>query len=218
MIEHADFYKNPFLGLYVKTNDALTLVPKNAAPKFVEQVQRVLGTETLSLFIDESPILGVFCAMNATGCVVPSFIASSEQRLLKKAGLNVCAISERFAPGNNVLVNRKSALVHPRLEAKDQKRIADALDVEVFSQPVTPIPTVGSIHVVTERGLLAYNESSEEELKLLERFFGVRGGIGTVNLGSPFLGLGVVANSKGALVGGLTSGYEVQRVYEALFG
>jgi translation initiation factor 6 (eIF-6) len=37
-------------------------------------------------------------------------------------------------------------------------------------------------------------------------------------MGVPFVGMGVVANSKGALVGHATSGFEVQRIYEALFG
>ncbi|MBU1198169.1 translation initiation factor IF-6 [Candidatus Micrarchaeota archaeon] len=217
MIEKGSFYKNPFIGLFLRSCDTLTLVPKNAPEKLVRQVERVLGTKTLELYVDQASILGIFASLNDTGCVLPSFAEPEEKKRLKQAGWNVCTITERFCPGNNVLVNNKSALVNPRLPKEDQKTIADALNVEVFSQQVSPMPTVGSIHVVTNRGILAYNDSSEEELKLLERFFQVPAGIGTANLGSPFISLGVVANAKGALVGSLTSGFEVQRVYEALF-
>lgn len=217
-LERASFYKNPYLGLYLATSDKLTLLPSNAHDKLVEQAARVLETDTVSLFIDESPILGIYCALNSTGVLVPTFASKKEQKTLKAAGLNVCTISEQFSPGNCVLVNDKAALVHPHMEPADRKKIADHLNVEVFSQQVTGIPTVGSINVVTNRGLLAYNDVSEEELKLMERFFGVRGGLGTVNLGSPFVRLGLIANAKGALVGDRSSGPELQRVYESLFG
>ena len=40
--------------------------------------------------------------------------------------------------------------------------------------------------------------------------------IGTINHGVPFIGSGLVANSKGALVGDLTTGIELGRIEEAL--
>ena len=40
--------------------------------------------------------------------------------------------------------------------------------------------------------------------------------IGTVNYGTSFLGSGVVANSKGALIGNATTGIETNRVEWAL--
>ncbi len=199
------------------TSETLTLVPKNAPAKLLDAARTVLQTELLPLYIDQSPILGIFCALNSKGVVLPSFAEREEERLLKKAGLNVCHISEKFTPGNTIVTTDKAALVHPRMEKVDMKKIADALGVEVFNQQVTSMPTVGSVNVATARGVLAYNEVTEEELKQIEGLFGVRGGIGTVNLGSPFVRLGIVANSKGALVGDRSSGFETQRIYEALF-
>ncbi|MEW5955684.1 MAG: translation initiation factor 6, partial [Candidatus Micrarchaeota archaeon] len=75
---------------------------------------------------------------------------------------------------------------------------------------------VGSLNVVTNKGLFACNEASDEELKELEKIFGVPAGKGTANLGSPCNGLCMAANSHGAAVGELTTGFEVQRIYEAL--
>ena len=40
--------------------------------------------------------------------------------------------------------------------------------------------------------------------------------IGTVNLGSPYIAIGLVANSNGALVGSETTGPEIVKISHAL--
>jgi translation initiation factor 6 len=40
--------------------------------------------------------------------------------------------------------------------------------------------------------------------------------IGTINHGVPLIGSGLVANTKGAIVGNLTTGIELGRIDEAL--
>ena len=40
--------------------------------------------------------------------------------------------------------------------------------------------------------------------------------IGTVNHGSPVIGSGLIANSKGAIIGNQTTGIEMGRIEEAL--
>jgi translation initiation factor 6 len=109
--------------------------------------------------------------------------------------------------------------LHPTISKAQERKISDALGVEAMAHDtLSKISTVGAINVVTNRGLLAFNEMPQVELKKLERIFKVRGNVGTCNMGVPFVGMGVVANSKGALVGDASSGFEVSRIYEALFG
>jgi translation initiation factor 6 len=220
LITKFSVHKNPFVGLHFKANDALALVPKALGKTHTEAVEKALEVPTHAISISQSDLLGIFMAMNSNGCVVPSFIEDEElAELRKKTGLNIATIDSHSACGNSILCNDHAAVLHPTVDRHEAKKISDVLGVETYTHDLlSKISTVGAINVVTNKGLLAYNEMPEVELKKLERLFKVKGNVGTCNMGVPFVGMGVVANSKGALVGTHSSGYEVQRIYEALFG
>ena len=214
----ASFNKNPFIGLYSRSSEKLTIIPKNAPEKFANEVETALKTETVRIFISQCAITGILSALNSNGCVLPSFADEEEKRIIRKKGINVCTISEKYAPGNNILVNDYAALVNPSMDSKDRRKIGECFNVEVFTHPIAGCRTVGAMNVVTNRGLLAYNEISQTEVKMLEKIFKVNGSIGTANMGSAANALNLTANSNGAVIGELTSGFELQRIYEALFG
>jgi len=219
LITKFSLHKNPFVGLFFKANDNTVFVPKALGSKFAETIQNTLGATAVQLSISQSDLLGIFIAMNSNGCIVPSFVEDDELALLKKTGLNVATIDSHQACGNSILCNDHAAVLHPTIAKPEAKKISDALGVEALAHDLlSKISTVGAVNVVTNKGLLAYNEMPELELKKLERLFKVKGNVGTCNMGVPFVGMGVVANSKGALVGHATSGFEVSRIYEALFG
>ncbi|NYZ75382.1 translation initiation factor IF-6 [Candidatus Micrarchaeota archaeon] len=207
--------KNPFLGLFFRASDKLLLCPKSAPHKTVSPMVEALGVEPVHLFVDQSPLIGLLSAMNAHGVVLPDFSEKEEQEILKKRGLNVMKLA-CFAPGNNILVNDSAALVSPAIPARDVKRIGDCFGVEVLQTKIAGFNTIGALNIVTNKGFFACNEASDEELKQLEKIFKVSAGKGTANLGSPCNGLSLTANSKGAAVGEMTTGFEVQRVYDAL--
>jgi len=70
--------------------------------------------------------------------------------------------------------------------------------------------------VVTNKGLLCHPKVTLEEKKVLESVFDVEVMSGTVNHGMPLIGSGLVANTKGAIIGNLTTGIEMGRIEEAL--
>lgn len=219
MITKFSVHKNPFVGLFFKASDDLVLVPKALDRKLSDTVQDTLSATPVPLSISQSDLLGLFVAMNSNGCVVPSFVEDDELAVLRKAGLNVATIETHQACGNCILCNDNAAILHPTIARAEAKKVSDALGVEALAHDLlSKISTVGAVNVATNKGLLAYNEMPEVELKKLERILKVKGNVGTCNMGVPFVGMGVVANSKGALVGHSTSGFEVQRIYEALFG
>ncbi|MBI5229265.1 translation initiation factor IF-6 [Candidatus Micrarchaeota archaeon] len=217
MIRKTAIRKNPYIGLFLKANDEFVLVPKNCPPKVTAVAEETLGVEPIPVSVNQSPLIGIFSAMNSNACVLSALIEKEEVTALRKTGLNLFFIDERWgAVCNNVLMNDKAALVNPAIPESEVKKLG--LGIEVFQQPISGIATIGSVNVVTNKGVLAYNEITDIELKGLEKMFGVKGLNGSVNMGLIFNSLGVVANSKGALVGELTSGFEIQRIYEALFG
>ena len=94
--------------------------------------------------------------------------------------------------------------------------IRDTLDVEVEKGTIANSPLVGAVAVATNRGLAAHPMASEEELIFLRELFKVPVDVSTVNCGSPYLRIGVVANSHGAVVGSETTGPEMARLEVAL--
>jgi translation initiation factor 6 len=215
-IEKTGVQNNPFAGLFFKTSNEITLCPKNTPSKNLSQIERVLQTKPLEIFVDQSPLLGIFSCINDTGVVISQLSDRETIALLKKEGLNVFLL-KRHVPGTNLLCNNKACLVNPDISEAEAKKIGDCFGVEVIRQNVG-VKTVGTANAVTDKGLLAYNEMSDVELKFLEKVLKVRGLAGTTNFGSPFNGLAVVANNKGALVGESTTGVEMQRLFEALEG
>lgn len=219
LIEKTSIYKNPFIGLFLKASEHFVLVPKNCPDKIISLAEKVLGVEAIRILINQSDLLGIYTAMNSNGVVLPEFAEEEEIHLLKRAGFNICLVKGNYsAAGNNILTNDYACLVNPRISKDVLKEISDCLDCEVFQQGISNISTVGATSVVTNKGLLAYNEISEVELKKLEKIFRVKGINGSVNMGMAFNLFGISANSKGALVGETTSGFEMQRIYEGLFG
>jgi translation initiation factor 6 len=70
--------------------------------------------------------------------------------------------------------------------------------------------------VATNKGLLVHPRVTEEEIAVLEKHFGLPVDVGTVNLGSPLVGSGVLANSHGYFAGLDTTGPELGRIVDAL--
>lgn len=210
------FYNNPYVGLFLRASDKLVAVPRSIPEKTLESVQSALRVPVFNASISQSNLLGIFSVMNSTGAVLSSLAEKQEALEFKKQGLNV-AFLEPFSPGNNVAANDKAALASHHLSKPDLKRIGDCLGVEVFQHRFAAPSIITSI-AVTNRGFVAHNDLTDTELKLLEKIFKVRGMQATVNGGTVFSSLGLVANSNGALAGEASTGFEVQRIFEALFG
>ena len=114
------------------------------------------------------------------------------------------------------MVNDTGALVHPDMNDNTIESIKENLKVPVHRGTIGSLKTVGMAAVVTNKGLLCHPKATEEEKRTLKDIFGVSVMIGTVNHGSPVIGSGLVANSKGAIIGNLTTGIEMGRIEEAL--
>jgi len=216
-VARAAFEGNPFVGIFAKTNDCLTLVPKAATERFKSSCSEVLRTRVITASIANSDLLGMFSAMNSNGIVLPSLAYESEVRILREAGLNVMVVNERrTALGNNVLVNDSACMVNPEIGNESARCIGDCLGVEVVKGTIGGYKTVGFAAVVTNKGVLTRTNVTDEEFSSIEKLFKVKGSVGTANMGVPFVGLCMFANGNGVVVGETTSGFELNRIDEAL--
>jgi len=119
------------------------------------------------------------------------------------------------AAGNDILANDYGALVHPELKSTTIKQISTVLGVPVQKGTIASLGTVGMAAVVTNKGCLCHPKTTEEEMTQLKKVFDVDVMIGTVNHGFPMIGSGLVANTKGVIIGNMTTGIEMGRIEEA---
>jgi translation initiation factor 6 len=212
-----DLNGSPYVGVFARANDRVALVPPMVPEDVQRKLREALGVELLELTIGGSNILGSVVAMNGRGAIVADFASEEEVALLERQGLQVGRVAGKFnAAGNNILCNDHGALLNPDFSKQAEKQVADVLGVPVEKGTLAGIKTVGSAACVTQKGVLCHPKTSDQELDLLETLLKVEADIGTVNHGAPFIGAGLVANARGAAIGSLTTGPELNRIENAL--
>jgi translation initiation factor 6 len=211
------YFGNPWIGMFIKTNDEYTMLPIDSMKKLEDAVQEALRTEIIKTAIADSNLLGVYLTMNSNGIVAPSITGRKELEAIKKSGLSVYVSKERHnANGNNIAVNDKGGIVNPHLGRSEVKKMEDVLGVELLPMSVAGFTTVGSSCVATNEGFLCHFRATADEIKQMKDAFKVPGSKGTVNTGTGFVSYGVVVNRKGYIAGENTTAFELGRVEEAL--
>ncbi len=211
------YFGNPWIGMFIKTNDEVTILPLDSVRKLEDAVKESLGTEIIKSSIADSNLIGIYAAMNSNGVILPNVTGEKELEAMKKNGLNVYVSKARNnANGNNIAVNDKGGIVNPHVNKREVKAMEDALGVELVPMKVAGYATVGSLCIATNSGFLSHFKTSDGELGRLKDALKVDGNKGTVNTGTGFVAYGVVVNSKGYIAGESTTAFELGRVEEAL--
>ncbi|MFA6213896.1 MAG: translation initiation factor IF-6 [Candidatus Micrarchaeia archaeon] len=209
-------FGNPHIGLFARASDRLIAVDVTAAPKMLSALGS-FGLPLVAASFGASGLVGIYLSFNSNGAIIPSFCEKAEIALLRSHGLNIFSLPGRFcAAGNNVAANDFGAVINPEIPNEMARKISDCLGVEAVRKKVAGYATAGSAVLATNKGFLAHNRCSEEELKELQSILRVQGANGTLNTGVAFPSLGAVANSKGALFGEACTGFEMGRAAQAL--
>lgn len=212
-----DLNGSPYVGVFARASDKLALVPPSVPEALRAQMQEALGVPVVAYAVGGANIIGSVIAMNSHGAVLADFADEEEIKTLSGFGLKVGRVAGKLnAAGNNVLANDHGAYLNPDFSKNAEKDIADILGVPVERGTLAGLKTVGSSACVTNKGALCHPKSSDDELELLEKLFKVEADIGTVNHGAPYIGAGLIANVRGAVVGTLTTGPELNRIENAL--
>jgi translation initiation factor 6 len=216
-----DVYKSPNIGVFIKANDRIILIPFGFAETKITKLTHYLQIEEkIFASIAGTRLIGPMTVMNNNGILLPSIASDEEIRVLRQAsGLNVERLKSKFtAVGNLISTNDNGALVSPLLNSEVNQQVRDVLGVPVSSIAVGGFIQTGSMVVATNIGAAIHPKATEEEIKIISESLQVQVEPATVNGGVPFLSSGIIANSKSVIVGGLTSGPELimlSRVFKA---
>ncbi len=217
--ERIDIEGNQDLGVFGAISEEYAIVPRELDEKLREVIGKTLDVKIISSSIDGSSLIGSLTEINSNGIIVSETISEDEINNLKETNLDIEFISGLMnASGNLVVSNNKKALVHPDISDEDKQKIEDTLNVDVLPTQISGVKNVGAAVALNNKGALIHSKVDDEKIKEIEDFLGIPTGIGTVNHGSPMVGSGILTNDKGFLVGSRTTGHELGRIENTLFG
>ncbi|MCK4439399.1 translation initiation factor IF-6 [Candidatus Bathyarchaeota archaeon] len=199
------------IGVYLLTTDTMVIVPKWVPPRKAERLGKWLKVKLVQSTIGGSVLAGVLVCANSNGILLPHFVRDKEIDALKSVFEGNVTVMEtrKTAYGNMVLANNNGAIVDPQLKTSEIKEISETLGVEAVPGEVAGLPYVGSLAVVSDKGVLAHPLLTDSERKLLEDVLKVPVDVGTINCGIPYVGTGLIGNSHAVVVGLLTTGPEM---------
>ncbi len=217
MITLTAYYKNPYIGVIGRANDSIVLLPPDCPPRFSALAVEILGAEIIKTHICGTSLIGSMMAMNNNGILLPKNVYGEEKALMKTFEGNIAVVEDKHtALGNLILLNDYGAIASRLFSNSALKAMEDALGCEVESGELASFKTVGSIGLATNKGAIVHPLVEEEKLKWMEEILRVEVDVGTVNRGIGFVRTGMIANSKGVLVGENTTGPELARIEDSL--
>jgi len=213
-----DLYRSPNIGIFLKANDKAILVPKGIAGSKAEKIATDLNVEACQTSVGGTRLLGPLIAMNNKGVIASRMIEDYEMdEISSKTGLKVARLESRFtAVGNLVAANDHGGIVSPVLEHHAVRQVEDTLGIETHTMTIGEFSQVGAMILATNSGAAVSPRASEEEAAQIEKVLKVEAAASSVNGGIPFPASGVVANTKNAVAGFLTTGPELVFLTRAL--
>ena len=216
MMRLSRYAGNPNLGVFSCVSESFAFIASNLGDDYVAEIEEVLGVKGIRTSVAGSFVVGSLMAMNSNGAIV-SGLAEENELAVIRGNLPVALLNDTLnAAGNNILVNDFGAIVNPEIDDRSLREVEDALGVECVRGTIAGVGTVGSVCRVTNKGAAVDPEATEKDIQLIKDVLKVEAGKVTVNHGCKFISPGVLANSKGALVGDLTTPIEMGKIEDAL--
>jgi translation initiation factor 6 len=215
-IYKTNFLGEGYLGLFGFATDRYVLLSPRVSDNQLSQIEENLNAEPVITSIFNFNLPGILSAGNSNGILAPYLAEEREIKTIEKI-TNVAVVPDRFtALGNLIVANDKGGVISDVFSQKAKVIIDEALGINTMQGKIANSSEVGALCVATNKGFVATPDTSDEEMKRLEKVFAVPGGRASANVGSKALGSCLIANSNGFIAGEKTTPIEVEYINEAL--
>ncbi|MDH7555959.1 MAG: translation initiation factor IF-6 [Candidatus Methanosuratincola sp.] len=217
-ISRLSLYGNPNIGAFTFSTDSFLLVPPDIPDGTLKEFSETLGVPAYRTTVSGSVLLGIFTIGNSRGIILPGTATDTEiQQIEQMTSVPVAVYEGKVnALGNMVLLGERAAMVGRGADKRLVDLIRSHLRVEVYEGSIAGINMPGVCAVSNKKGIVSHPLTSEAELNSLSKIFNIPVDVSTVNCGSPYLRVGITANSYGAVVGQETTGPEMARIESSL--
>ncbi len=206
---------NPMVGLYARAAEEFAVVGVKDE-SILEAIRDELDVDVVATTVAGSELVGAMLAANSNGILVCKHVTSRELEIMRKVADVYVVDTDMTCLGNVICVNDRGAIIHPEADMEIERAVEKRLDVEVARGTVGGIKTVGMAAAVTNRGGLLHPNANDWEVRKVEKILKIETEKGTVNFGQDMVGAGVIANSRGYVVGDDTTGFELGVLEQAL--
>ena len=205
------------IGVSAVANESLAFTAPDVDDQFLKDLEEALGVKPYKTTVAGSHVVGSLIAMNSNGAAVSGLVEGNELEIIEKV-IPVKLLPDYLnAAGNNILVNDKGAIVNPETSDETLKELEDLFKVEVVRATIAGCNIVGSVCCCNNKGCVCTTDATDDDIEIIKEVLGVTEvQRTTVNHGSKYVGSGLVANSKGALVGDATTPIEMGRLEDGL--
>lgn len=207
---------NSYVGAFAIANDSFAVFPGSMTQNKMQIISKALGLRhCATATVNWSDLIGIYIVANSKGVLLPNLADDSEVLRLRKdlPEVEVKRLdSDLNALGNNILANDRVALINPAYTTAEANVISDVLGVEVIKLSTGNFNTVGANNILTNKGVVVNNNTTEEEMDAVRAATGLDCGNSTANFGSLCIRLSCIANSTGLVVGEATTGFEAAKI------
>ena len=205
------------IGVSAVANESLAFTSPDVDDQFLRDLEEALGVKPFKTTVGGSHVTGSLIAMNSNGAAVSGLAEEAELEIIRKQIPIVLLPDYINAAGNNILVNDRGAVVNPDFPDSILKQLEELFGVEVVRSAIAGCNTIGSLCKCNNKGCVCTIDATDDDVELLKEVLKVQEvQRTTVNHGSKYVGSGVIANSKGALVGDATTPIEMGRLEDGL--
>ena len=208
-----------YVGVFATATDKFVFLGQGLTQHNKEFLSSKLGVRSIEMSVSGSDLIGLFARANSNGIVLSNLFVDDDMASLKRMdlGINIEVLDSTLnAIGSNVLVNDKIAIVNSDYDTKAVQQIRDAFGVEVVKARINGFRTMGANNILTNKGFVISNKSTDEEKEHLDKVSGFNSTRTTANTGSLYIGLSVIVNSNAVVAGEGTTGYELSRIVDGL--
>ena len=205
------------IGVSAVANESLAFTSPDVDDQFIKDLEEALGVKPFKTTVGGSHVTGSLIAMNSNGAAVSGLAEEAELEIIRKQ-IPILLLPDYInAAGNNILVNDRGAVVNPDFPDSMLKQLEELFGVEVVRSNIAGCNTIGSLCKCNNKGCVCTIDATDDDVELLKEVLKVQEvQRTTVNHGSKYVGSGVIANSKGALVGDATTPLEMGRLEDGL--
>ena len=218
MIARTDFEGDSSVGAYGIATDRFVFASSNMSEKSLDTIEKTFNLPLVQATVATLDAVGLVAVATSNGILVPYTIADEELAQLKSSSeVTVDWLDDKMtALGNIIIANDNGAMCHPDFDLKARQKISDTLGVEVVPGSLAKLPIVCSNTIATNQGAIVHPMATSGEIELLAQLLKVHVEVGTVNRGSPYTSLGVLANVDSMIAGTETTGVELAHISQVL--
>jgi translation initiation factor 6 len=186
--------------------------------KALDVIEKTFNLPLVQTTVATLDAVGLVSVATSNGILVPYTTTDDELSQLKiESELTVDWLDDKMtALGNIIIANDHGAMCHPDFDFKARQKISDTLGVEVVPGSLAKLPILGANAIATNQGAIVHPLATSGEIELLAQLLKVHVEVGTVNRGSPYTSLGVLANIDSMIAGTDTTGVELAHISQIL--